>query len=193
MRAKHCTHLFGAAQLELTKPAPLLDPAKHLLDAAAGVDRLGVALMAGGPAINGGPTRAGGVLGHMRRDSNPAHLSDKPLRVAVLVGADRFPVGTGTISRHHLGSISLSGARRLCDAAVDDQGMAVVHEHVAPVAWQCWMGLGFPAQQRHSFGEDCVYGIRAATMGLVAELDASEISFRPLLPVLRLTKALARA
>jgi hypothetical protein len=134
VQAKHCTHLFGAAQLELTQPTPLFDPAEHLLDAAAGVDRLGVALVAGGAAINGGTTRAGGVLGHMRCDADAAHLSDIPLGVVVLVGADRFLVGTGTIRRHHLGGIPLSGARRLCDAAVDDQGMAVVHEHVAPVA-----------------------------------------------------------
>ncbi len=79
MQAKHCTHLFGAAQPELTQPAPLFDPAKHLLDAAAGDDRLAVALMAGGAAINGGTTRAGGVLGHMRCDADAAHLCDKPL------------------------------------------------------------------------------------------------------------------
>ena len=54
VQAKHRTHLVGAAQLELAQTAPLLDPAKHLLDAAAGIDRLGVALVAGGAAIDGG-------------------------------------------------------------------------------------------------------------------------------------------
>jgi hypothetical protein len=47
------------------------------------------------------------------------------------------------------------------------------------------MGLGFPTQQR--------VRIRAGAMGLVAELDAAEISFRPLPAGLWSTKALARA
>ena len=54
VQPKHRTHLVCAAQLELAQPAPLFDPAKHLLDAAAGIDRLGVARMAGGAAIDGG-------------------------------------------------------------------------------------------------------------------------------------------
>ena len=51
--AKHRTHLAYAAQLELAQTAPLFDPAQHLLDAAAGMDRLGVALVVGGAAIDG--------------------------------------------------------------------------------------------------------------------------------------------
>lgn len=43
VQAKHRADLFGAAQLELAQTAPLFDPTKHLLDAAAGIDRLGVA------------------------------------------------------------------------------------------------------------------------------------------------------
>ena len=35
MQAKHGAHFLSAAQLELAQSAPLLDPAKHLLDAAA--------------------------------------------------------------------------------------------------------------------------------------------------------------
>ncbi len=65
MQAERRRDLFGAAQLELTQPAPLLDPAKHLLNPAAGVDRLGVALVAGGAAINGRATWSVGVLGHV--------------------------------------------------------------------------------------------------------------------------------
>lgn len=41
MQAEHRTHLFSAAQLELTQTAPLFDPAKHILDAAAGIYRFG--------------------------------------------------------------------------------------------------------------------------------------------------------
>ena len=32
MQAKHGAHFLSAAQLELAQSAPLLDPAKHLLD-----------------------------------------------------------------------------------------------------------------------------------------------------------------
>jgi hypothetical protein len=52
VQAKHCTHLACAAQLELALTAPLFDSAKHLLDATASVDRLGVALVAGGAAVD---------------------------------------------------------------------------------------------------------------------------------------------
>jgi hypothetical protein len=47
------------------------------------------------------------------------------------------------------------------------------------------MGLGFTAEQR--------VGIRAGAVGLVAELDAAEIPFRPLLAGLWSAKTLARA
>jgi|694.fasta_scaffold45762_3 hypothetical protein len=53
MQAEYRTVFLGAARLELAQPAPLFDPAKHLLDAAAGSDRFGVALLAVGAAING--------------------------------------------------------------------------------------------------------------------------------------------
>ncbi len=194
MQPEHRTHLAFAAQLELAQTAPLFDPAKNLLDAAAGMDRLAVALVAGGAAIDGGATRSAGVLGNVRRHANPPELSDHGLGVVVLVGHKGFLVGTGDVSCHSFGSIPLSGARRLGDAAVNDQGMAIVHEHVAvapqgalydAVAGQGWMGLEFAAQQR--------VGIDGGAVGLVAELDAAEIPFRPLLPFFRLTKALARA
>jgi len=65
VQTKHRTDVLSAAHFELAQPAPLLDPAKHLLDTAAGVDRLGLALVAGGAAIDGGATRAAGVLRHV--------------------------------------------------------------------------------------------------------------------------------
>ena len=66
MQAKHRTDFFGAAQFELPQSAPLFDPAKHLLDAAAGVDRLGVPLVAGSAPIDRRTSSAGGVLRHVR-------------------------------------------------------------------------------------------------------------------------------
>jgi hypothetical protein len=62
--------------------------------------------------------------------------------------------------------------------------MAVLHEHMAPVAGQGWMSLGFAAQQR--------VGIDGEAVGLVAELAAAEITPGPLLAGLWRTKSLAR-
>ena len=98
MQAKHCVHLLGAAQLELAQTALLFDPAKHLLDAAAGVDRLGVALVACGTAIDGETARAGGVLHHVQRHADPPHLGNKALGVVVLVDAVGLLVGTACVT-----------------------------------------------------------------------------------------------
>ena len=57
--------------------APLFAPAKHLLDAAAGIDRLGVALVARGTPIDGRASKAGRVLRHVRRETDAADHSDK--------------------------------------------------------------------------------------------------------------------
>jgi len=111
VQAEPCTCLFGAAQPELAQPSPLLDPAEYLLDAAVGVDRLGVALVAGGPAIDGGTTRAAGVQCHVRRDADPAHLSHKAPGVVILIGTGRLLVGTWANSRHRLGRIPHPGAQ----------------------------------------------------------------------------------
>jgi hypothetical protein len=139
--------------------------------------------VAGGAAIDGGTTRAGGVLGHVRCHADPPEFSNESLGVVVLVGAKGFLMGNGDVSRHCLGGIVLTGACGLRPLAIHDQGMAVVHEHMAPVAGHCWMGLGFPAQQS--------VGIGAGAVCLVAELDAAEVAFRPILAWLWNTKALA--
>jgi len=54
--------------------------------------------------------------------------------------------------------------------------MAVIHEHVPPVAGQCRVSVGLAGQQRG--------GIRAEAVGLVAELDAAEITLGTLLALL---------
>ena len=53
MQFKQRNHPFGVANLELAQPAPLFDPAKHLLDASAGFDQSGVALMPVSATIDG--------------------------------------------------------------------------------------------------------------------------------------------
>jgi hypothetical protein len=72
----------------------------------------------------------------------------------------------------------------LCDAAIDDQVMTVVHEHMASVAQLRWMGLGFAGQQS--------LGIAAGAVGLVAELDAAKVTLGPLPSLLGGTESLAR-
>jgi hypothetical protein len=72
----------------------------------------------------------------------------------------------------------------LCDAAVDDQVMPVVHQHMPAVAGMCGMGVGFSGQQG--------VGIATGALGFVAELDAAEIPFGPLLSSLGSTKTFAR-
>ena len=52
MQAKYGTDFVLAAQFELVQPAERLDPTVPLFDATAGIDRLGVAHMAGGAAID---------------------------------------------------------------------------------------------------------------------------------------------
>jgi hypothetical protein len=52
MHAEHWAHLFGAEKLELVQTDPWLDRAKHLLNAAVGVDLLGVSLVAGGATLD---------------------------------------------------------------------------------------------------------------------------------------------
>ena len=175
---------FGAAQFELPQPAPLFDPAKHFLDPAAGIDRFGVARMAGGTAVNGRAAGAAAVLSHMRRDAKAPHLTDKAPGVVVLVGTQGFLVGTRNVSRHGFGGISLPGGRCLRDLAIDDQGMAVVHEHMASVARLGRVGIGFAREQG--------LWISRGAVGLVAELDAVEVAFGTLLPFLGDTKALSR-
>jgi hypothetical protein len=58
MQAEHGNDIGLAARLELAQAAELLGPADHLFDPSAGIDRFGVALMAGGTAIDGGTARA---------------------------------------------------------------------------------------------------------------------------------------
>jgi len=127
VQAKHRTHLFGAAQFEVAQPTPLFDPAKHLLNAAAGVHRLGLTLVTGGSDIDGGGTRKAGVLRHVRCQANPPEFGNHSLGDVVLVGPQGFLVGTGDGGRHRLGGHpALQCMWGLGDAAVHNQGVAVV-------------------------------------------------------------------
>ncbi len=63
--------------------------------------------------------------------------------------------------------------------------MAVVHEHMPPVARLGGVGIRLPGQQRVRIG--------CGSMGLVAELDAAEVAFGTFLACFGLTKALTSA
>ena len=80
-QAKDGTHIFLATNLELVQPAEPLDSAEHLLDPPPGINRLGIALVPCCPAVDCKSTSAGGVLGHVRRDDDPPHLTDTSTRV----------------------------------------------------------------------------------------------------------------
>ena len=122
----------------------------------------------------------------MRSYAQPPHLNYEPFGFVVLVGAKRLLMGTGEVCcqllllrrRLRLGGIPLTGACGLCDRAIDDQVMTVVHEHVSPIAQLSWMGIGFAGQQRYSYGEDCVYGIGAGAMGARCQLRWRRLSNR---------------
>ncbi len=92
---------------------------------------------------------------------------------------------TGDGSRHRFGGISLPGARGLRYLAIHDQGMAVVHQHMAPVARLGRVGIGLAGQQR--------VGITAGAVGLVVELDAAEITLGSFLTFLGSPETLSRA
>jgi hypothetical protein len=160
LQAKHRTHLASAAQLELAQAAPLLDQAQHHLDAASGVDQLGEAHVAGGASIDGGTTSAGGVLRHVGRDADPAHVSDNAHGVGVL-GTDGLLVGTGDVSRHRYDSIPLSGAHRLVPRQSTIKACRFSMTW-PPVPGQGSMGLVFATQQG--------VGIDGGAVGLVLRL-----------------------
>lgn len=54
------------------------------------------------------------------------------------------------------------------DAAVDEQGLAVDHEHMAQIARKSRVRIGVAGHQG--------VGIAAGAVGIVAELDATEIT-----------------
>ena len=105
------------------------------------------------------------------------------LGVVVLVGTQGFLVRTRVLSHHCFGGIPLSGAHCLRDPAIDDQSMAVVHEHMPPEARLDGGGIRLAGQMHMRIG--------CGSVGLVAELDAAEVAFGTLLACVGLTKALA--
>jgi len=116
-------------------------------------------------------------------DTDPVQLGNEYSGVVILVGADHLLVSGGQISGHRLGRVPLAVAIGRCDAAVNDQVIAVVHEHMASVAGHRWMNDGLARQQG--------IGIGSRSVGLVAELDATEVARSRLFALLGCSESLA--
>lgn len=69
----------------------------------------------------------------MRRDAEPPHLSHESSGVIVHVGTDGFLVAAGEICCHLFGRNTFAVGISLRHQAIHHQGMAVVHEHMAPI------------------------------------------------------------
>jgi hypothetical protein len=111
MQAKHRTHLLGTAHVELSQTTLLLDPAKHLLNASAGIDRLGVDLVASCTTIVGRTTRMAGVP---CQGVTPIRWSSATIPfVVVLASTQGFLMSTGKLSDHRLGCIPSTQCRQL--------------------------------------------------------------------------------
>ena len=83
------------------------------------------------------------------RSGRPAlleEIGEHSLVVVVLAGTQGFLVGTGAIRRHSFGRIPLSGVHRLGALTIHDQGMAVVHEHMAPITRKSRLSVGLARQ-----------------------------------------------
>jgi len=113
MQAKHRTHLLGIAHFELSQTTLLRDPVKHLVNASAGIDRLGEALVAGCTTIVGRTTRMAGVACQC---VTPIRWSSATIPFVVVLGSTQgFLMSTGKLGHHRLGCISLPSADSLGD------------------------------------------------------------------------------
>ena len=70
------------------------------------------------------------------------NISHKALRFVVLVATYPFLVCTGEVHRQSIGRILFTGPRGLRDLEVHDQGLAIIDDHMTPVARLGWMGVG---------------------------------------------------
>jgi hypothetical protein len=134
MQPEHRSDPGAASDLELPQARSLFDPAKHLLDPPPGVDRLGIAIMAGGAAVDGGAAAGLDVLRYVWRDGCDVQIGDELHGFVALVGSEGLLVGAGERTRH---------PHRCCPLAVADhgrllaghhQGVTVLHEAVPQIA-----------------------------------------------------------
>ena len=94
-------------------------------------------------------------------------------------------MNTGEVCCRLLGGVTLTGACGLCDAAIHDQVVTIVHQHMSPIAQLRWMGIGLTGKQG--------LGIRAGAVGAVAELDATKVALDSFLPFFGSTESLTTA
>ena len=133
VQAKHSGGVLFAAYLELAKAAEFLllwkrlglDPAKHLLDAPAGIDPFGLALKADGAAIH----------------------PYAPTAFVVLVAPNELLSSVRAISSHLLGRILLTKPIGQRHPTIDHPIVAVLDEPMPPVAKLRRKSNGFAGQQ----------------------------------------------
>jgi hypothetical protein len=93
-------------------------------------------------------------------------------------------VATGEIGCHLIGRIPFTVAISLRHPAIYHQGIAVVHQDMAPIAGQSRVNNRLSSQQR--------VGIRTGAVGLVAEPESAEVALGPLLSLSGLLESLTR-
>jgi hypothetical protein len=75
-----------------------------------------------------------GMLGDMRRDPQRSQLADDVVWIVVFVGSEGHAMPAWNRFSHGQRSVPFAGAHGLGHVGIDDQPMAVLHEHVPQVA-----------------------------------------------------------
>lgn len=107
-----------------------LHPAEDLFDQLPLSLARAIARVPGRPSVD----RAAHLLRHVRRRSDLAHLLHEPVDVVCLVGSagDRRAARYGL--KHPMRRVPLRGPRRVADAGVHDEPVAILHQSVCHVA-----------------------------------------------------------
>jgi hypothetical protein len=126
---EHPTHPFYASMTSLSRIAHGFDPAKDLLHPLAQALADGLALMAGGPAIDGrGTPRM--VLGHMRYGIEGTQGLDKLSGIISFITAHGNTMSAGKVAHYAFCRVPLGGASSRSEAGRNNQAIAVFHQHM---------------------------------------------------------------
>ena len=141
-------------------PSDRLGPTASLFDPLSMFQRKGVALVAGGAAVDGGMA---GLLRNMRGDTGPAQILDEFGRVIALVRPQRQPSGrAGGMSVDHVEhGLPFGMAISPGQLALHDQAVAVLHQRMADEAQHGTGAEGFLVKPRVGIGHRNMRRIRA--------------------------------
>src|SRR5262249_31631966 len=146
----------------LPPPANRLAPAEDLLDPLPSALAQRIARMASRAAIEVRAPARGDVLGHMWGDSLSPHRFDEGGGVVRLVRPQRLRMkAIGPLPPPQpQGFVALGTAGRPCDADVDAQPVAVLHQHVEGEGQLRLLPLALPREERVQVRERPVGGVR---------------------------------